>query len=85
MKLVNGLILNGQTVDLDNHQFVDCQFTGCTLNYSGRPVSFSRTALVGCRYTFFGAAKMTLEFLDCVGLMPEDQHPAASDLTARVH
>ena len=85
MKLVRGLILKGQTFDIDDHQFVDCQFTGCTLNYSGRPVSFEQTALRGCRYTFFGAAKMTLEFLDCVGLIPEDPHSPERDLTDRVH
>lgn len=70
MKVVTGLTLAGGSLALDDTRFVDCRFTDCELLYSGRPVILERTSLKGCRYIFSGRAKMTLEFLDCVGLLP---------------
>jgi hypothetical protein len=51
-------------VQLDNNEFIDCEFEGCKMEYSGLgPVS-----LVGCKFTnvswvFVGAAQNTLNFL----------------------
>ncbi len=55
---------------MDDKRFVDCTFVDCTIEYGGGPVILERTALRVCRYFFSGTAKMTLEFLECVGLAP---------------
>ena len=70
MKTIRGLHLEGGSFALDDTRFTDCSFTGCTLSYSGQPVILERTALRGCRYLFSGTAKMTVEFLDCIGMLP---------------
>jgi hypothetical protein len=51
-------------VQLDNNEYVECQFVGCTMEFSGLgPVS-----MVGCEFSnvswvFLGAAQNTLNFL----------------------
>ena len=80
MKIVRELNLQGESIALDNTRFVDCSFNGCTLEYSGGPVILERTALKRCNYLFSGAAKMTVELLDCVGLLPRDQTIAPANM-----
>jgi hypothetical protein len=51
-------------VQLDNNEFVECHFEGCTMEFSGLgPVS-----MIGCKFTnvswvFLGSAQHTLNFL----------------------
>ncbi len=61
--------LEGVSVSIDDTHFVDCTFVDCILEYSGRPISFERTVMRGCRYVFFGSARSTVQFLQGVGLM----------------
>jgi hypothetical protein len=67
MQILKGLTLHGESFAMDDKRFVDCTFVDCTIEYGGGPVILERTALRGCRYIFSGTAKMTLEFLECMG------------------
>ena len=69
MELIQGQTILGESLDIDNKYFIDCTLEDCTLEYSGRPVTFERTHLRGCRYVFHGLAKTTVQFLQCTGLM----------------
>ena len=70
MEIVKGVTRHGESFAVDHKKFTDCTFVDCVLEYGGGPVVLERTSLRGCRYLFSGTAKMTLEFLDCVGLLP---------------
>ena len=72
METIRDLALHSGSLQIDDKRFIDCSFTNCVLEYSGRPVLFERTHLRGCRYVFFGPAKCTLHFLQCTGLMPHE-------------
>ncbi len=69
MQIVQQQKLEGLSVSIDDTHFVDCTFIDCILEYSGRPISFERTVMRGCRYVFFGSARSTVQFLQGVGLM----------------
>ncbi len=70
MNIVQGLTMQGETISVDGKQFIDCTFIDCVIEYTGEPVILERTAMLSCRYRFSGPARMTLQFLDCVGLLP---------------
>ena len=70
MEIVRGYVAHGESFVMDDENLIDCTFVDCTIEYSGGPVIMERTAMRGCRYLFSGRAKRTLEFLDCVGLLP---------------
>ena len=72
METIQGRVLHNDSFQIDDKIFVDCTFVNCILEYSGRPVHFERTRLRGCRYVFFGEAKCTVHFLQCTGLLPDD-------------
>ena len=78
MEIVRGLSLDGGTFSIDGKRLVDCTLTDCTIEYGGGAVILERTMLRNCRYVFTGPAKMTVEFLECLGLMP--RHWAAGSL-----
>ena len=72
MQLVQGQTIQGELLDIDNKYFMDCTLEDCTLEYSGRPVTFERTQLRRCRYVFRGSARTTVHFLQCTGLMAHE-------------
>jgi hypothetical protein len=52
------------SVPLDNNEFVECQFEGCTMEFSGLgPVSMVGCKFTNVRWVFLGAAQNTLNFL----------------------
>lgn len=73
METIIGHTIHNTVVRIDNKSFVNCDLSGCTLEYAGEPVSFQVTRLRNCRYIFFGAAKRTVVFLQETGLMPFDE------------
>lgn len=83
MKLIQGLTFTGQTFTIDDKKLVDCTLVDCTIRYGGGPVILERTAIRSCRYLFTGHAKTTLEFLDCVGLLPEHVAPRNHSVPSR--
>ena len=70
MEQIQGQIIKGQTVTIDEKEFRDCVLERCVLEYSGGSVVFERTKLQSCTYVFFGPARGTIHFLQSVGLMP---------------
>jgi hypothetical protein len=72
MEVVQGQVIQGQSVEIDHKTFIDCTLINCILNYSGEPVTFQRTRFQGCRYVFFGLARRTVHFLQGAGLMDYD-------------
>ena len=85
MQIVRGLMLFGESVRMDEKRFVDCSFIDCTMEYAGGPVMMENTSLRGCRYVFSGTAKMTLEFLECVGLWAVGSQAVLPETAPVVH
>ena len=54
---------------LSTLKYIDCTFTNCTIEYGGKAVILQRTTLKSCDFVFSEEAKMTLAFLDCVGIL----------------
>jgi hypothetical protein len=51
-------------VELDGHEFIDCDFRGATLVFSGgKPPTISGCELAGSKFEFRGAAANTLSVL----------------------
>jgi hypothetical protein len=69
METIEGRTMHDEIIRMDEKCFVGCTLIHCTLEYGGGPVILERTQLTGCRYVFFGKAKASIDFLQCVGLM----------------
>lgn len=52
-----------QEIHVENKQFVDCVFRGCTLVYNGGTPSFIRTGFFETRWVFDGPAQNTISLL----------------------
>ena len=53
-----------QDVDLDNNEFISCEFKSCNLIYhGGKPPSLVNCSFSNFRITFSGAASDTLSFM----------------------
>ena len=63
------MTIRDELLEIDTKNFIDCTLIGCILEYSGHPVVFERTRLLGSRYVFFGPAKSTVQFLQNTALM----------------
>lgn len=70
MEVVSGKTIEGVSLELDGKHIVDCTLVNCVLEYHGGEVVLERTHLRGCRHVFYGRARMTLHYLQGVGLMP---------------
>ncbi len=68
--IIESETFTGESIELDDKQFIDCTFTNCVLEYHGGEVIFDRTQLDRCRHVFYGRARQTLRYLQGVGLMP---------------
>ena len=49
-----------EVVVLDGRSFNECHLIGCELRYSGGEFLLAGTSMVGCNWTFGGAAQRTL-------------------------
>ena len=70
LEVVSGLTIEGEAFALDGKHIIDCTLVNCVLEYSGGEVVLERTQLRGCRHVFYGQARLTLHYLQGVGLMP---------------
>ena len=70
MEVVSGLTIRDEAFALDGKHIIDCTLVNCVLEYSGGEVVLERTQLRGCRHVFYGQARLTLHYLQGVGLMP---------------
>lgn len=69
LPVVSKCDFNRELVSADGKHFSDCTFRGCTLLYSGFPVTFESCRFHDCKFEFSGAAGRTVQFLDCFGLL----------------
>jgi hypothetical protein len=72
METIRNIFFEGQSINVDHKHFIECTFKDCILEYSGQSFTFERTQLTNCRYVFFGLARGTVHFLQCIGLLAED-------------
>ncbi len=70
METISNITFEGESISVDHKHFMDCTFSNCILEYSGEPFTLERTQLTNCRYVFFGLARGTVHFLQCIGLLP---------------
>ncbi len=55
---------SNELVNLDDNEFVDCKFQGCTLVYRGGSLpKFAGNSIDQCVWNFSGAAELTLRFI----------------------
>ena len=64
LETIRGAKFANETVHVDGKQFVDCEFSHCSLVYSGgEPFNFVQTELQDAQITFTGPAENTLNTL----------------------
>ncbi len=68
---VVGQTFQNQVLTMDGKHFIDCCVMNCVLEYSGQALVLESTEFKGCSFRFHGEAALTLNFLNCFGLMPE--------------
>lgn len=71
MQNVSHVTFENETVCLDDKHFQDCVLLRCILEYSGQELRIERTAFEGCRLKLSEGAGRTMQFLQCMGYMPE--------------
>jgi len=60
----DGKTFQGETIRLDNQEYIDCTFAECDLQYGGSgAVAFSNCRFDQCRWSFVDAASNTLRFM----------------------
>jgi hypothetical protein len=74
METIRDTAFEGESISVDHKHFMDCTFKNCVLEYSGQSFTLERTQLTNCRYVFFGLARGTVHFLQCIGLLPDNPH-----------
>ncbi len=63
-----GEIFSNTTIGVDNHQFIDCRFSGCVLVYSGGAARAENCTFHNCRWLFQGPFLEILETLKSFGI-----------------
>ena len=70
-EVITGRDIEGELVRLDGRHFVDCNLTNCTLEYGGSVVVLESTQFHGCSFRFTNEAAMTVQLLECFGVVSE--------------
>ncbi len=61
-------VLAGKSVVLDDKHFANCEYTNCTLVYSGGDFGMVNTKFQDCRVAFAGAAQRTANLIEILGI-----------------
>ena len=72
MEIITDQYIIGQRVKMDGKHFQDCVLLECTLEYAGGEMILERTQITRCNHLFRGSARLTLSFLELMGMMKED-------------
>ena len=64
---------NQEIVVLDEQRFTNCHLINCELRYSGGEFVLAGTSMVGCKWTFGGAAQRTLTLMRTLKLSFGDE------------
>jgi hypothetical protein len=63
--------VKGETVVLDDHNFINCRLVNCRLVYSGGDWALTDTRIEDCQVTLSGAAQRTVNLLGSMGALKE--------------
>ena len=70
MRIVRGQCIDGELLEVDGNHFIDCNLTECILQYAGGHVVMERTRVTGCHHVFVGPARLTVNSLESMELVP---------------
>lgn len=77
MKTIQNVKKTGENITLDDTHFVNCQFTNCTLSYSGADYALTNTTFNNCPFSFVGPAHRTFTLLGMMGAIKPPVPPPA--------
>jgi hypothetical protein len=83
MTTIEGKLIEGATLEIDDTHFRNCTVTDCKLIYRGGLVSWDRTTWTNCSITVAGAANNTIEVLKGLGF--EIKPPRGVQFSGTVH
>ncbi len=73
MKIIRDQQITGELLEIDNTRFIDCSLTDCVLQYGGGQVVMDGTRLSRCHHVFVGTARLTINYLVAMQLVPPDK------------
>ena len=71
MKVIANQDLKNTVVNIDDHYFENCTFTGCTLLFSGRVFEIKNCKIVDCHARLRGEAARTIRLLKQLAMEPD--------------
>jgi hypothetical protein len=71
MKVIANQDLKNTVVNIDDHYFENCTFTGCTLLFSGRGFEIKNCKIVDCHARLRGEAARTIRLLKQLAMEPD--------------
>lgn len=84
MKYVHDRKESGTVVILDDHHFVNCEFTDCQVLYAGGDFAWANTRFVNCNIGLNGPAARTQNLLGFFGWRAaEGKQPVEPERTAK--
>jgi hypothetical protein len=60
---------------LDEHAFINCKLSNCTLVYSGGTFEFMNATFENCQWKFRNDAALTLQLCMSIGMLKQGQAP----------
>ncbi len=85
MKIIANQILKNAVINIDDHYFENCTFTGCTLLFSGRVFEIKNCKIVDCHARLGGEAARTLRLLKQLFIESETLEGTKSIESSLVH
>lgn len=73
MRVIREEVIEGQVVDVDGKHFVGCTLIDCILQYGGGVVVMEGTMISRCHHIFLGSARLTINYLEAMGLITPDK------------
>ena len=75
METIERKTSTGEFITMDDKNFVNCNFTNCTLMYSGADFALTNTRMENCQVTLAGAALRTASLLGMLGAIKPGAKP----------
>jgi hypothetical protein len=71
MEIITNKTFTGQTVVMDDKNYIGCTFVKCHIVYAGGDFSWVNSQFEECSTSFTGQAAKTIAFLQNVGVLPK--------------
>ena len=81
MKVIRDQIIEGEVLDVDGKHFIGCTLADCVLQYGGGTVVMEGTMISGCHHVFCGPARLTVNYLEAMELIPNSLARGQSEST----